>query len=226
MKTHGYSRNLFLVTLVGLSISGQAVVLEDFETDFSNYTVVAGPSNAVQSTLAAHDGTFGANFSSFGGYYYDLNIRTSAGHRYRAFVRQRPESVSGGLVLGVKATTQDSLVGTINRVGIGLGYSRYGQYTRLRDQSFFPTKGVWYQLELEWLSNGVMTVNTYTENGVWLAGTIPFHTDELGSGGLHIRGDGNWDMDTITETPVPEPSLVLMLTTGVMVLFRKMRSKE
>lgn len=209
---------LYVIMLVSLPIRAMATVIEDFETDFSNYTITGGGANAITTSQSKHDGTMGAHFPSFGGYYYDLNIRTSAGHRYRAFVRQSLESNSGGLRIGVKATAVDTLVANLSVVDIGLGYSTYGQYVRLTEQPFFVVKNVWYQLELEWQSNGVMTINTYSENGVWLAGTRPFRTDELGSGGLHILGSGGWDMDTITETPVPEPATITLLSIGMTIL--------
>jgi PEP-CTERM motif len=204
-----------------------ADVIEGFESGTaSDYSVIAG-SNDNLSILAgaAHDGSFGAHFGvgSFVNpdWYLRSDVSLGPGGVYTAFVRLNSiGAASDRVYVGIGATPGGtwSMVAAGNTGQLLLdNNSGYG-FSDASSASFSWAQGVWYQMALDWYSDGDMRVQLFDESGsTSLASTPLFSTGDTTAGGLAIRGFYNADLDTIASSAltVPEPSSLALLAAAL-----------
>jgi hypothetical protein len=220
---------LTIAVMAGVA-AAHAVVIEDFETDLSNYTNAGtGVPNVILQASSAHNGAMGANFAVNPGgsqFYYDGGILTAAGGTYRAYVRHASGLSPGRAYLGVNAGAggmYSAVLGDNTNSVILQNNTTFG-FVNMATMSFTPLRDTWYILELDWAANGDMTASVWDEAGTsLLAATAAIATGQTGSGGLGFRGFNGFEMDTVTCTVVPEPATMAALGLGALALVRRRR---
>jgi hypothetical protein len=210
-----------------LSTVLNADVIEGFENgDKGNYSIVAGSSDNLSIlSSAAHDGSFGAHFGVGSFVNEDWYLRSSVllgpDATYTAFVRlDSIGALSDRVYVGVGATASGtwSMVAAGNTGQLLLDNNVGYGYSDASSASFTWAQGVWYQMALDWYSNGDMQVKLWGESGSTLLTSTPlFSTGDTTPGGLAIRGFYDADLDTITRSAlaVPEPSSLALVTVAL-----------
>ena len=196
------------LALVAGTAAGQ--VIESFEhgneglygfagTTVDNMNVVAG---------AARNGSFGAEFTNLGNpaWRTRADVATSPGNKYFAYVRTRAGANSGRIYMAVGATAAGgwSAVFAPNTGNIILQNNTAWGFTQVQIAAASITAGTWYVLELDWASNGDMTVNLYDDTKTTLLASTPVTaTGFTTPGGIGLRGfttsTSTNDIDDFTE---------------------------
>lgn len=201
-------RTLLALALLCCPVAAQ--IVEDFEHGNESLYL---PMNAGVDTLdvvasGAHDGNFGAQFSTSGGPSWrgNLALVTSPGNTYDCFVRVRGSATIGRTYVGYGATTTGCVAAVIapNTSQILLLDSTNWGFTTLGSAPFAFATDTWYVLRFEWATNGNATVRLLDETRtVTLASTATAATSFQSPGGIALRGFTNTtgtifhDLDTI-----------------------------
>ena len=232
-------------TLIALvccfSTALNADVIEDFESGTTSaYSVVSGSADNLSILAsAAHDGDFGAHFDigSFldPDWYLRSDVSLGPGAVYTAFVRLNSiGAASDRVYIGIGATGSGtwSMVAAGNTGQLLLDNDTGYGFSDAASASFSWAPEVWYQMALDWYSDGEMQVQLFDESGNTLLSSTPlFNTGDTTAGGLAIRGFYNADLDTIASAPlaVPEPSgmgLLALVLGGLCVLCTRLAGLE
>jgi|CXWL01.1.fsa_nt_gi hypothetical protein len=224
---------LTLLSCIALMGSAQAiVVLEDFETDMSNYSNGNGTNNnAVLSPASMHNGVNGAQFNGTGPWhYYDMGIATGSGQTIRSYVRHNAGLATGRMYMGIAYSPTHAISAVIgdNTSQIILQHHNpFGGFTTLQSVAFVVPRSTWLTLELDWAANGDFRASVWDEAGTTMLAATPIAaTGITGTGGLAFRGFNGWEMDTVTSNAVPEPASLFAIGAGFAALVSRRRRRK
>lgn len=219
---------------LGLAVPASATILEDFEHGNTGlYTLATAGNNMTIIGAAAHDGLLGANFAgaSASGFYYRTDVPTAPGLEYRGYFRFHTagSTLGGRVYMGVSAGPGGawSAVAASNTSSIILQNNTGWGFVNTVTAAATFTDNTWYQLGLEWATNGDMRVNLYNEAGTSLLAQTAWHAAGVTTpGGFSIRafhnGTGS-SVDFDTFQAVPEPATLLALGAGLAALVARRR---
>ena len=185
-------------TFLLAAVPASAQVIEDFEhNNPALWTRVSGVPFGI-TTASAHDGMYGASVDG-ATWAYRLDKPTAPGDTLRWFVRMA--SSGGRTYCGVAASANGcfSAVMSTNTGNIILQENANWGFTDLATAPVTWVEDVWYQLELDWATNGDMTVTLYDEAGTTMIATTGATPTTATAGGIAMRGFGHFgDIDTIS----------------------------
>ena len=173
--------------------------------------------------LPTPEESFGAHFGvgPNADWYLRSDVSLGPDATYVAFVRlDSIGALSDRVYVGVGATSSGtwSMVAAGNTSQLLLDNNVGYGFSDASSANFTWVQGVWYQMALDWYSNGDMQVKLFDESGSTLLSSTPlFSTGDTAPGGLAIRGFFNADLDTITRSAlaVPEPSSLAVLAAAL-----------
>lgn len=236
-------RAILAALAVTLSATANAVVIEGFEHNNTGlYTFDSSGgltlNNFTITGAAAHDGSFGAEFTpsstGFAGWNYRTDVPTMPGNVYSAFVRfaggATTDNQRAYVGFGASSSGCYSMVAAPNTSQVVLQQNAAFGFATLASAAFTYAMNTWYQIEVSWASNGDMTVSLWNEpHTSMLAQTATTATGNTTAGGIAFRGfnnsvgaTGTVQVDTYS-TPVPEPASLIAIGAGLLALARRKR---
>lgn len=194
----------FGLAAVLLAAPLNAQMIEDFETGIGAYTAATSGANLTLTAQGSHDGTLGAVFGSgSAGWYYRTDTITAPGDIIRGYVRTH--GTAGRIYMGFAADASGcwSAVAAPNTSKLEFQRNSSYGFSTVGSVSFNWTLDVWYLMELDWESNGLVTIRLFDESGQTLLATAGPYAGPTQSGGFAMRGFANGsdttDFDTVRQ---------------------------
>ncbi len=180
-----------------LATGASAQLIEGFEHGNPGLYTTAGGTNPNFALVgaAARSGNLGSQYGNVGGpfWYYRTDLTTAPGNEYYAYVRFTNSAGAplGRVYIGVAATPTGtwSMVAGPNTSQIILQNNNNWGFINAAVAPASFALDTWYQLRLNWESNGNMTVSLYDESGTTLLSQTPtVATGVTTQGGIALRG--------------------------------------
>ncbi len=234
MRFYRFVLPLWVSLFAGSALYGQ--IIDDFEhgnTGIYNFT--GGFNNLTIVPGAAFSGNLGAEFTAGTGpgWYWRPTPVTQPGFTYYAYVRfALPAGGSQRVYVGVGASAGGtwSMVAAPNTSQIILQNNTGWGFVNAAVAPFTWTAGTWYRMELDWLNDGLGTMQVTlwdSARTTVLAQTSPFATGLTTPGGYAFRGfqtNSSFGLSQLDEIGiVPEPASVAVL--GLLALSALKRRK-
>ena len=199
------SFNISTASTGGGSGTSPGTLVEGFESS-DMWNIVGGGYriNAVRSTAAAHDGTYGLDQQGTGQWIYrsDAAAQVTVGDTLSVWL-DFSGSADGRayFAFGATATGTLSLVAAPNtgqfliQQNVGFGFGDVAAV----NQTFVANH--WYRLEVDWGTSGAIVGKLFDSNGTTLLQTVSGATTAITSGGFGFRSIGSdkfWDTVTVS----------------------------
>ncbi len=222
------------ILIASFAATAEALIIEDFEDgNWSEYTArnwgstTTGTLKAEVTSAAARHGNYGLELRGTKWIYRnDPQVQVCQGQTIGYWSRTALTGTQDNITLGFGATAASCYGVGIDRPGgrFVLWNNWNYEHLLLAQTPVAWQRGHWYYVEVDWRVGGTMIATCYDgETLEQIAQVQGVHT-AITSGGIAFRSPGlvggtNQEVyiDTVSrETPVPEPSALLLLSSGVL----------